>query len=451
MKIAILALGSRGDVQPFVALAVALQQEGHAVTIAAAADYRALVTAYGIPFAPIAGYVSELMDFALVNKLLDGAANPLYFARIFLLELDPLMVRIMADCQQMVHEAELLIGSTLGIYLGVQLVEAHPCPFVAAHMHPLFSNPATPHVNFPAAPTWLPGRGVYHRLTHHLGWHGMWQLLRGPLNRVRTQVLGLPPLSPWQLYRRAQEPIPTLYAYSALVAPAPADQSLPSDATITGYWQLPSPPAWQPPMPLSDFLQGGPPPVLISFGSILGGTAPDRMTRLLVDALAATGARGLIYRGWGDLGNIDLPPTVMAIDAVPHDWLFPRLAAVVHHGGAGVTATALRTGLPQVVIPVFGDQQLWGERVHALHCAPAPIARGKLTAAKLAAAIQQATTDPTIRAGVARMQGRLQQEDGVAVAVEWLTTHSHAPRRVQPLMGRRASILHFHAERRNER
>lgn len=421
MKITMLALGSRGDVQPFVALALALERKGHCVTIAAAADYSELVTTHGIIFAPVAGYVHELMNFALVNRMLDGAGNPLTMVKTLLRELDPLLIPIVADCQAAAHGADLLIVSTLGLYVGSQLVDQQPRPLVAVHMHPLFPTTTAPHVNFPTAPDWLPGRGAYHRLTHHVGWHGMWQLLRRPLNRARQQVLNLPPLSPWQVVQRARQPIPTLYAYSTLVAPPPADQPLPPDATITGYWQLPRPPAWQPPAAFVDFLQSGPPPVLISFGSILGGTEPNRMTQLLVDALAATGARGLIYRGWGDLGNIDLPPTVMAIEAIPHDWLFPRLAAVVHHGGAGVTATALRLGLPQVVIPVFGDQQLWGERVHALHCAPAPIPRGKLTAAKLAAAIQQATTDRTIRAGVARMQSGLHQEDGVANAVNSLT------------------------------
>lgn len=415
-----LALGSRGDVQPFVALALGLQTRGHRVTIAAAADYTPLAAAYGVSFAPIAGYVRELMNFGLVNELLDGAHNPLYFARMFLAELAPLLTTIMADCWQIAQQADLLIVSTLGLYLGLDLVEKQACPLVAVHFHPLFATTAHAHVNFPTAPAWLPLAAPYHRFTHWLGQHGFWQLLGPALNRARRTALGLPPRSRWACYRRAQVAVPTLYAYSPTVAPLPTGTALPPTSALTGYWFLPQPPAWQPPAVLQEFLAAGPPPVVITFGSILGGRNPDHMTGLLVAALTKSGQRGLIYRGWGDLGNIALPPTVLAIDAIPHDWLFPRCAAVVHHGGAGATAAALWAGVPSVVVPVFGDQLLWAARVHALGAGPPPLPRRQLTVARLAAAIDQAVTDPTLRTQAQRLQQPLYAEGGVGTAVAWL-------------------------------
>lgn len=424
MRIVILALGSRGDVQPFVALAVALQGRGHQVTIAAAADYAPLVTQYAVDFATVAGYVRNFMDFALVNEMLDGARNPLYFARKFYRTLDPLVTTIVADCWQAAQEADALLVSTLGLAVGMQLVEKRSIPLVAIHMHPLFPTATRPHVNFPAAPQWLPGwmplRSTYHWLSHHLGWHGLWQALRQPLNRARRNVLALPPISPWQLYGRMAQPIPTLYAYSPLVEPLAQADRLPPQATITGCWLLPPPSTWEPPRDLVDFLAGGPPPVVISFGSILGGRDPDSMTQLLVGALVESEQRGLIYRGWGDLGNIALPESVMAFDAVPHAWLFVQAAAVVHHGGAGTTAAALHAGLPNVVVSVFGDQRLWGERVHALGAGPPPIPRQQLTSANLAAATHQAVTDPTISRTAAELGDHLAGEDGVTNAVIWL-------------------------------
>jgi len=191
-------------------------------------------------------------------------------------------------------------------------------------------------------------------------------------------------------------------------------------SALTGYWFLPQPPAWQPPAVLQAFLAAGPPPVVITFGSILGGRNPDQMTGLLAAALTQSGHRGLIYRGWGDLGNSPLPPTVLAIDAIPHDWLFTRCAAVVHHGGAGTTAAALRAGVPSVVVPVFGDQQLWAERICALGAGPSPLPRRQLTAARLATAIDQAVTQPALRSQAQRLQQALQTEDGVGAAVAWL-------------------------------
>ncbi|MCB0124338.1 MAG: glycosyltransferase family 1 protein, partial [Caldilineaceae bacterium] len=315
---------------------------------------------------------------------------------------------------------------SLGLFVGVHLVEkcqkeGRRCALVAVHMHPLYPSATSAHVNFPHAPAWLPGRGLYHRLTHHLGWHGFWQLLRRPLNSARRTVLGLPALSPRQLYRRAQQPWPTLYAYSPTMIPPPA--ALPAHATVTGYWVLPPTGTWQPPAALCEFLAAGPPPVLISFGSILGGRDPNRMTELLVAALQHSGQRGLIYRGWGDLGNIPLPPTILAIESVPHAWLLPQVAAVVHHGGAGVTAATVLAQRPAVVVPVFGDQQLWAVRLQELGLAPAPIPRRWLTAARLAAAIAQAIGDARLATNLQGMAPRLQSEDGVGRAVTWLHTH----------------------------
>lgn len=420
MHIVMLALGSRGDVQPFVALALGLQARGHHVTIAAASDYAPLATAYGIPFAPLVGYVRELMNFGLVNELLDGAHNPLYFARAFLAELTPLLPTIMADCWQIARQADLLLVSTLGLYLGLELVDKQACPLVAVHFHPLFATPAHAHVNFPTVPAWLPGAAPYHRFTHWVGQHGFWQLLGPLLNQARQTALDLPARSRWSLYQHAQGVLPTLYAYSPTVAPLPTGTILPPTSALTGYWFLPQPPAWQPPAVVQAFLAAGPPPVVITFGSILGGRNPDQMTRLLVAALTQSGQRGLIYRGWGDLGNIPLPPTMLAIDAIPHDWLFARCAAVVHHGGAGTTAAALRAGVPSVVVPVFGDQQLWAERICALGAGPSPLPRRQLTAARLATAIDQAVTQPALRSQAQRLQQALQTEDGVGAAVAWL-------------------------------
>jgi len=420
MQVVMLALGSRGDVQPFVALGVALHARGHRVTVAAAADYAPLVAAAGLAFAPVAGYVRELMDFDLVNALLDGAHNPLYFARRFLRELAPLFTTIMADCWHVAQQADLLLVSTLGRYLGLNLIEKRPCPLVVVHFHPLLPTATQAHVNFPSLPPWLPWAGRYHRLTYWLGEHGFWQLLGPLINRARRTVLGLSALSRGALYRRAQAALPTLYAYSPTVLPLPPEITLPPATTLTGYWFLPPRSAWQPPPQLQAFLAAGPPPVAITFGSILGGRNPDRVTQLLVDALCQSGQRGLIYRGWGDLGNIALPSTVLAIDAMPHDWLFARCAAVVHHGGAGTTAAALRAGVPSVVVPVFGDQRLWAERVHMLGAGPSPLPRQQLTVARLAAAIDQVVTAPAFRTQAQRLQQVLAVEDGVGTAVAWL-------------------------------
>ena len=418
MQVTVLALGSRGDVQPFIALAVALQARGHRITIAAAADYASLVRDYDIAFMPIGGHVREMMNDDLVNDILDRASNPLQFTRGFFRELEPLMNQIVEDCRLAALSADLLLVSSLGLYIGSQLVEKQPKPMVAVHMHPLFASQASAHVNFPCAPKWLPLRRMYNRLTHHVGLHGMWQLLRPLLNRARRDVLDLPMLSPMQLLRMARKSYPALFAYSPFVAPPPAD--LQPTPEVTGYWFLDHLPTWQPPRELVTFLQAGSPPVYIGFGSNLSGHNPDQTTALLVSALVASKQRGLLFRGWGDLGNISLPESVMVTDAVPHDWLFPQVACAVHHGGAGTTAASLRAGIPSIVVPFFGDQRFWSNRVHALGTGPPPIQRRDLSATTLAAAIQQAVARTSMRECAEQIGVQLRSELGVAHAVTWL-------------------------------
>lgn len=415
-SLTILALGSRGDVQPFVALGLGLRAAGYQVTIAAAADYAGLVVEHGLAFHSLVGQISTLMDPLLVEQFLDGAHNPLRAAREFMRQAGPIIDQLMRDCWAACQGADALVVSTLGMYCGVHLAEKLAIPCIVAHLHPDPSTSSGPHMFFPRLPPGLPLRATYNRLTHTLADHGFWQLLRRPFNRPRRALLGMRPLGPLALARRIRgySP-PTLYGYSAAVAPAPANGRL--HERITGYWFLDQAPSWQPPAELAAFLSAGPPPVYVGFGSIMLGRDGDRVTALIASALEKAGQRGILYRGWGDLGRIALPPSIAVVDSVPHDWLFPRVRAVVHHGGAGVTSQALRVGAPAVVVPFLGDQHFWADRVAELGAGPAPIPRAQLTSDRLAQAIAAAGESDIIRARAAKVGRQLQSERGVARAV----------------------------------
>ncbi len=426
MQIAILALGSRGDVQPFIALGLALRRAGHAVRLVGLADYAELAAGYSLPYTTVVGAAAELMDRELVVAALDAAGSslPLGFARRFLAQIAPLVAQLCAECQRACSDADALVVSALGLYPGLFIAEQLGLPIAVAHFHPHGPSGALPDVSFAPPPPWLPmpmGR-LYNRATHQLAAHGLWQLLRGPLNRARADALGLRPLSAPALWARVRafDP-PALYAYSAAVAPPPQDW--PARRVVTGYWTLPAPAGWAPPAPLAHFLAAGPPPVYIGFGSVLAGRDPHAITALLVEALARAGVRGLIYRGaWGDLAGAELPGHVLAIDATPHDWLFSRVAAVVTHGGAGTTAAALRAGAPVVSVPFYGDQRFWAGRVAALGAGPPPIPRRELEPGRLAAAIRLAVADQAMRARAAALAATLAAEDGAALAAELLAT-----------------------------
>ncbi len=147
------------------------------------------------------------------------------------------------------------------------------------------------------------------------------------------------------------------------------------------------------------------------------GEAGKRMSQLVVDAVQRSGVQAVLLSGWAGLGDADLPDTILRLDAAPHGWLFPRMDAVVHHGGAGTTAAALRAGTPPIIVPHMADQPFWGGRVHALGVGPKPILRPKLTADRLAHAIRQAVTDPQMAERAKHLSAQIQAEDGLGNAI----------------------------------
>jgi sterol 3beta-glucosyltransferase len=237
------------------------------------------------------------------------------------------------------------------------------------------------------------------------------------------KTLGLPRLSRFaDPMRRADgSVVPALYAYSEHVLPRPHDW--PANAHVTGAWFLDEIDGWEPPAALHAFLDDGPPPVYVGFGSMGAAHAETRATTVL-QAVALTGERAVLAVGWGGLKADVLPPNVFMLDAAPHDWLFPRMRAVVHHGGAGSTMAGLRAGKPTIICPFFGDQPFWGEVVLRAGVGPAPVPQKSLTPERLANAIRAALT-PTVEAQASALGDRIRAEDGTARAVA-LIEREHA-------------------------
>ena len=197
--------------------------------------------------------------------------------------------------------------------------------------------------------------------------------------------------------------------------PRPPDW--PEHVRISGSWFLDGEETWAPSAELAGFLDAGPPPVYVGFGS-MSGQAPGQLVDTVVEALRRTGRRGLLATGWGGLRPGDLPASVHVVDEAPHDWLFPRMEAVVHHGGAGTTAAGLRAGRPTVVCPFSMDQPFWGRRVHEAGAGPQPVFQKHLTAPALATAIREATETPSIQRAAEALGRRIRSENGVQRAVD---------------------------------
>jgi sterol 3beta-glucosyltransferase len=236
----------------------------------------------------------------------------------------------------------------------------------------------------------------------------------GMINTWRRELLCLPPRPRFknELVRDDNTRTTVLYPFSEHVVPRPADWD--ASAHITGYWFLEQ--TWQPPADLVRFLEAGDAPVYVGFGSMVGTDAEEK-GRIVLEALRRSGQRGVIASGWGGLKLQNVPDNVFLLKEAPHDWLFPRMAAVVHHGGAGTTAAGLRAGVPTVICPFMGDQPFWGRRVESLGVGVAPIPQKKLNADNLTEAIQRVVQSTEIRRNAAELGARIRAEDGVGNAV----------------------------------
>jgi UDP:flavonoid glycosyltransferase YjiC (YdhE family) len=291
-------------------------------------------------------------------------------------------------------------------------------PCFGSALQPLARTRAFP--NIQVHPRWKLG-GAFNYLTHVFGEQAFWMMLRRPINAWRREALNLPPIGfggPMRVVH--QKRMPYLFGYSQHVVPKPSDWG--DWLHVTGYWFLDGASDWRPPPHLRDFLCDGPPPVCVGFGSMTPRQA-EFLTTTAIEAFKRAGQRGILLTGWGGIGQSDLPDTVLKIDAATHAWLFPRMAAIVHHGGAGTTAEALRAGVPSIVTPFFADQPFWGQRVSELGVGPAPIPQKQLTAEKLADAVHIAVTDAGLRDRAAALGQKIRAEDGVARAVD--ATHRH--------------------------
>lgn len=395
MHVRLLALGSRGDVQPYIALGLGLQRAGYDVAIAAADNFRSFIESYGLVCKTTKGDLQQMLQ-----KQRGGRKAKWLFLQM-----------VLDETLRLAEGADALIYAPAAIFAAPHVVEKLGIIGIPTLLQPFLH----PTGDFPSVG--MPGLKLgsgYNLWTYHFVEWLTWTFTKSRINRWRQETLGLSPVqtSHFDLARRAG--MPTLYGISPHVLPKPVEW--PSDAHLTGYWFLGSNDDWQPAQALETFLRSGDPPIYIGFGSMVT-RQPEQMTRLVLDAVKQAGVRAILAAGWGGLSAGQLPQTVLSIDQAPHDWLFPRVGAVVHHGGAGTTAAGLRAGVPSIIVPFKGDQPFWGAQVHRLGAGPTPIPQRQLTAEKLAQAICEAVSSSEMRTKAATIGAKLRAEDGVAKAV----------------------------------
>lgn len=440
MHVTILTIGSRGDVQPCVALGKGLRQAGHRVTVATHTNFEDFVGEQGLDFLAAIEDIQLVLGTAAGQQLFETGENGLRALHDLAQTMAPYAQQTLSNFWDACQETDAILFNTLALP-AYHIAEKRQIPACAAWIYPLTRTQAFPCFVFPP---WLRLGPHYNRFTYFAAEQTLGLIFRRLVNAWREDVLDLPPLPFSGLMKHFyQQEIPVLYGYSPQVIPPPPDW--PDRFTVTGYWFLERPDGWQPPPALVDFIQAGPPPVYVGFGSMNHRPSAGRLIELVVEALRRAGQRGILSRGWSevDIGSGPLSDDLFVIEDVPHDWLFPQMAAVVHHGGSGTTSAGLRAGVPTIITPFFIDQPLWGQRVAELGVGPAPILHKKLTAERLAAAIRSATTDESMAARAASLARKIQAEAGVAQAVatfnQWVAQWSR-PRPGKPGKPRRGSL-----------
>ena len=402
MRVTMLTVGTRGDVQPVVALGSELAVRGHDVVVATHETFREFVEGRGLGFAHLPGDPRAELESPEGRRLVSTGASLVRFIRRFLDLLEPWFDDLTKAASEACRGADVIVYSPLA-FVGWHLAEASGVPAVMMALQPFEPTSAWSTVT-------LGGRhlgGPLNRLTHHAGRQLAWQPLRGPVRRWRRS-LGLPPgswLGPYRRLRRERHL--QLYGFSPTVVPPPPDW--PDHVVVTGYWFLDEPPDWQPPAELAAFLDAGPEPVYVGFGSMSGTEAA---TEAAVRAVRTLGRRAVVS-GTGVRDASD----VFATPDVPHSWLLPRVAGAIHHGGAGTTAAMLRAGVPSVVVPGYADQPFWARRVRALGAGPSPVPLADVTERDLIRAVRSLGDHG---AGARATAAALAGEDGAAAAAGWI-------------------------------
>ena len=420
MKVTIFAAGSRGDIQPCVALGKALQQAGYDVRLAVPENFADFIHEHNLGFYPLRGDIQQIMASDTGRKFMEkGSLNPMKSIRAIREMIAPVVMRMIEDAYNACQDGDALI--CLGVFgaFGQSIAEALRIPIINIEPTPLLPTKAF------AAPSWPIQKdlGGLHNYLSGVIMLQVVQLWYRPFVREFRRKLGLPSYTATRFYRIFRS-TPMLSAYSQSIISHPGDW--PDSVHITGYFFLDNQADWRPSPELTAFLEAGDPPVYIGFGS-MAGRNPEELAQLVSEALAKSGQRGLLLTGWGGLRADLVPDHVFMVEAAPHSWLFPRMAAVVHHGGAGTTAEGLRAGVPTVVVPFVFDQSFWGARIKALGLGSDPIPLKKLTSDRLANAIRLAVTDPGIRQRAKVCGEAIRAENGTGKAVEIIKQYLGEP------------------------
>jgi sterol 3beta-glucosyltransferase len=410
MYITIITVGSRGDVQPYIALGKGLLRAGHYVQIIADTIFKEFVSKSGLSFSPISTNLRKILE----EDISKFGHNPIRFIKYLKAQYKTFARQYFIDVVSAIINVDVIIFSPLASN-AYHIAEYKNVPCIGAYLQPASPTKAFGPTNIPKLPAWLPFKG-------HINWHSFrinnkifLYSVKDIINKYRKDILNLPSLS-WRVYSNIDfSDLPILYGFSSQVVAKPPDWK--DNLCITGYWFLEEEKNWQPPEDLIKYIEAGAPPIYVGFGSMMDKENKN-VIDIVIEALAKLGQRGIISTGWNEVSDLEVPSNILFVDDVPHEWLFPKMAAVVHHGGAGTTAAGFKAGIPTIVVPFAFDQPFWGRKVFELGVGPKPIPRKKLTVDRLVNDIRSTLSTHEYYENAKRLAHKIQSEEGVSNAVQ---------------------------------
>jgi UDP:flavonoid glycosyltransferase YjiC (YdhE family) len=394
MKILIPTIGTRGDLQPYIALALGLQSAGHQPIVASHPVMRELVESYAIEYSPFGPNINIGNETAAIRNRspnwLTGFLRVMKFTFNILEQSHP-------DLLSLCRQTDLVVVS----HSGAGSIEADQLdlPKVSVTLMPQ------------AIPVNDPREALLQRMLGKLAGAGMGLIMTRPMNQIRHRA-GLKSMGPEGITS------PTLNLIPISQWVNPPDPRWEKRHQLTGYWFAPSPKEWNPPMDLLRFLDAGDPPVVISLGAMaISGEDALEAAKITLAAVQQAGVRAII-QGWNEpFQSLTIPETVFHTGSIPHDWLLTHSSALVHHGGFGTTSAGLRAGIPSMAIPHIIDQFIWGQKLFELGVGPKPISRSKLTVASLADALEKLKNDKSMKEKSSKLGDIIRSEKGVVKAV----------------------------------
>ncbi|MER5808989.1 glycosyltransferase [Streptomyces sp. NPDC002033] len=400
MQVTLLVTGSRGDVQPFIALGTTLMSRGHSVVLATHGDFEKLVRESGLDFAELPGSPKDFLAHPALTEALQQGASLFTAARKVPRQTQEHIRLLASRIEEVCKGADLVVNSVLSRIL---FEDSGTSPWASLTWWPL-----NPTGRWPAmiAPQSRLGP-LYNRLTHRMAGLLDWISIRG-----YRKDAGMPALPFGAPYRELGRDVPLLCPVTREMFTEPSDW--PALSRFTGYWFWDR--EWSPSAELADFVESGGAPVSLSFGSIWPVHQPEKTLEKVLGVVRAHGRRLVLVGG----GPENVPDDVFRVDDVHYPWLFPRSSAVIHHGGCNTTGEALRSGTPQVVVPTFADSPFWAAQVHRMGVSPQPIPFSKFTAERLDEALGTALTDQGMARRAASVGEAVRAEKGTEAAVDIL-------------------------------